>query len=100
MPEPRQACVRGGAKRFEGPARRLPQICGWLIGADPVVLLGNPDPDFHELYQSHVVASWVQGLGWTAALFLSAWPTQRRLGIAALLWLLGGLWRPEPTDMP
>lgn len=42
-------------------------------------------------YQSHVIATWVQGLSWTAALFLALWPTRRRLGIAALLWLIGSL---------
>ena len=42
-------------------------------------------------YQTHVVASWVQGLSWTAALYLTVWPTRKRLGGAALLWFIGSL---------
>jgi hypothetical protein len=42
-------------------------------------------------YLSHVIATWVQGLSWTVALFLASWPTRRRLGLAAFLWLVGSL---------
>lgn len=50
-----------------------------------------PLPNSMNSYQSQVVASWVQGVAWTAALFLSVWPTRKRLGIAALLWFVGSL---------
>ena len=50
-----------------------------------------PLPNSMTSYQTHVVASWVQGLSWTAALYLTVWPTRKRLGGAALLWFIGSL---------